>query len=315
MSNFWKAKKILITGGVGFIGSFVVEELIKRGALITVPIRSEKKIRNIEHLSDKINLIKGDLLNSNFADSATKNQDIVFHLASFKKNIEFHKKYPADILRINILLTINVLEATRKNNTERLLMVSSGIISDDGFQNPDSPHFGYGWSKKISEILSKTYNSQYGMKIAIARPYNTFGPRDNFDKESAQVVPAFIRRALEKENPFLMWGDGSQKKSFLYVEDLARGLIDLLEKYSECDPIDFCSDEIVTIKNLVEMIMDIEDIDSEIEFDLSKPKGAEFKNCDSNKCFKKLKFKPKTSLREGLIRTIKWYKNNTSSNK
>ncbi len=310
MSNFWKAKKILITGGVGFIGSFVVEELIKRGALITVPIRSEKKIRNIEHLSDKINLIKGDLLNSNFADSATKNQDIVFHLASFKKNIEFHKKYPADILRINILLTINVLEATRKNNIERLLIMSSGIVSDNGFQSSNSPHFGYGWSKKFSEILSEAYSSQYGMKIVIARPYNIFGQRDDFNKESAQVVPALIRRVLAKENPFLIWGDGSQERSFLYVEDLARGLIDLLEKYPESDPIDFCGDEVVKIKDLAKMIMSIENVNLEIKFDLSKPKGSEFKNCDSNKSFEKLKFKPEISLKEGLIKTIEWYKNN-----
>ena len=120
MSNFWKAKKVLITGGAGFIGSFVVEKLLEKNAIVTVPIRPEGSVKNIEHLLDKINLVKGDLLNSNFTDSAMKDQDVVFHLAAFKKNIEFYKNNPADILRINTLLTINVLEAARKNNIERL---------------------------------------------------------------------------------------------------------------------------------------------------------------------------------------------------
>jgi len=310
MNSFWRNKKVLITGGAGFIGSFIIEKLIKKGAIITVPIQSEEKIGKIEHLSDKINLVKGDLLDNNFADSAMKNQDIIFHLAALKKNIEFYQKNPVDILRINTLLSLNVLEACQKNNIKRILIMSSGFANPDSYQGINSPHFSYGWSKKISEILSMAYNSQYGIKIAIARPYSVFGPRDNFDKESAQVVPALIRRIIAKENPLLIWGDGSQERSFLYVEDLARGLIDLLEKYPESDLIDFCGDEVVKIKDLARIIMDIEDIKLEIKFDLSKPKDSEFKNCDSGKSFEKLKFKPEVSLKEGLTRTIKWYKNN-----
>lgn len=314
MNNFWKGKKVLVTGGAGFIGSFVVEKLLAKDAIVTVPVGPDGSVKNIENLLDKVNLVKRDLSDNNFADSTMKNQEIVFHLAAFKKNIEFYKKNPADILRINTLLTINVLEAARKNNIERLLMMSSGIVSDDGFRNINSPHFSYGWSKKISEVLSLAYNSQYGVKIAIARPYSVFGPRDNFDKESAQVVSALIRKIIAKENPFLIWGDGNQKRSFLYVEDLATGLVDLLEKYPECDPVDFCGDEVVVISDLAEMIMDLENINLEIKFDLFKPVGLKFKNCDNSKCFKKLKFKPKISLKEGLIRTIKWYKDDISNN-
>jgi GDP-L-fucose synthase len=324
VENFWRKKKVLVTGGAGFVGSFVVERLIKYGASVTITSRSSSEsLRNIAHLDAAVNVLAGDLLDSSFVDTAIQGQDIVFHLASYKKNIAFHQKYPADILRINTILTMNVLESARKYSVERVLMTSSGIVygsqahlpnkEEDGFLGEvEQAHYGYAWSKRISEVFSKAYAEQSGMKIAIARPYNIFGPRDNFDRESAQVIPTFINRVLAHENPFVMWGDGNQERSFLYVEDLARGLIDLTEKYPTCDPVNFGTDEVVKLKDLARMIMDIDGVDLKIEFDLTKPGGLAKRNCDNAKNVSIIGFVPEFSLKEGLIKTVEWYKNNVT---
>lgn len=322
MTDFWKGKNVLVTGGSGFIGSFVVEQLINRGSIVTVPVRRRDEIVNIFHLTgEKLKVLEGDLLDPQFVERATKGQEVVFHLASFKKNIAFHQKYPADILRINALLSINLLEAAKNQNIDRFLLMSSGIVYGPESQSPnkeedgllgevEAAHYGYGWSKRFSEVLARAYTLQTGMKIAIARPYNIYGPRDNFDKESAQVVPAFINRIIDRENPFVMWGDGNQERSFLYVEDLARGLLDLTENYAVGDPVNFGTNEVTTLKGLALSLMEIEDIDLKLQFDTSKPGGLAKRNCDNSKSFEKIGFQPRYSLKEGLKKTIGWRRSN-----
>ncbi len=321
--NFWMGKNVLVTGGAGFIGSFVVEQLIEKGASVTITTYSKKEsVRNIEHLLPQLTVLNGDLLDSDFALKATSGKDAVFHVASYKKNIAFHQKFPADILRTNTLLSINMLDAARKSGVERFLVVSSGIVYGSESKSPnleidgflgdvESAHYGYAWSKRFGEVLANAYAKQSGMKIAIARPYNVFGPRDNFDKESAQVIPTFINRIAGRENPFTMWGDGNQERSFLYVEDLARGLIDLTEKYPECDPVNFGTDETIKLKDLAKMIMDLEGVDLKVEFDITKPGGLTKRNCDNTKSFNTIEFIPKYFLKEGLMKTIEWYKSNS----
>ena len=317
--NFWMGKNVLVTGGAGFIGSFVVEQLIEKGASVTITTYSKKEsVRNIEHLLPQLTVLNGDLLDSDFALKATSGKDAVFHVASYKKNIAFHQKFPADILRTNTLLSINMLDAARKSGVERFLVVSSGIVYGSESKSPnleidgflgdvESAHYGYAWSKRFGEVLANAYAKQSGMKIAIARPYNVFGPRDNFDKESAQVIPTFINRIAGRENPFTMWGDGNQERSFLYVEDLARGFLDLLEKYAECDPINFGTDETICLKDLAKLIMEIEGVDLPIEFDMSKPNGFPKRNCDNTKSFQKIQFRPAVHLQDGLKKTLGWY--------
>lgn len=317
--NFWMGKNVLVTGGAGFIGSFVVEQLIENGASVTITTYSKKEsVRNIEHLLPQLIVLNGDLLDSDFVLKATSGKDAVFHVASYKKNIAFHQKFPADILRTNTLLSINMLDAARKSGVERFLMVSSGIVYGSESKQPNREidgflgdvelaHYGYAWSKRFGEVLANAYARQSGMKIAIARPYNVFGPRDNFEKESAQVIPAFINRIVNRENPFTMWGDGNQERSFLYVEDLARGFLDLLEKYAECDPVNFGTDETIRLKDLATLIMEIEGVDLPIEFDMSKPNGFPKRNCDNTKSFQKIKFRPTVHLQDGLKKTLEWY--------
>ena len=317
----FNGKKILVTGGSGFIGSFVVDKLVSFDAEVTVPVILGDNLSNLNQVKNRIKIENGDLTDKNFCDKIASGQDWIFHLAAVKKNTSFHKNFPADVLLNNTRMNLNILEAGRNKRVEKILLMGSGFVSINEKNNPekennilladfDRDQYGYLWSKKIGEILSQTVFWQYGVKIALARPYSIYGPGDNFEVETAQVIPTLITRVMKKENPLIIWGDGNQLRSFLYVEDLAEGLIDLLDNYAECNPIDFCGEEVVKIKDLAEIIIEESGFNLKMEFDLGKPSGPVFKQGDNGKAFEKLGFKPKTGIREGLINTINWYKKN-----
>ena len=146
------------------------------------------------------------------------------------------------------------------------------------------------------------------MKIAIARPYNCYGPRDHFNPETSHVIASLIRRVIDGENPLRVWGDGTQTRSFLYVEDFARGLLDVAERYAVCDPVNLGTTEEITIAELVNLVLKATGSNVSVEFDASKPTGQPRRNCDNTKAQAKLGFKPQVSLDEGLRRTVEWYR-------
>lgn len=289
-----------MTGGTGFIGSHVVEALLKRGAVVTITKRKRSASKLPVALLKKTRALTGDLLDAAFAQKTVYGNAVVIHLAAIKKNIDFHSLHPATILRENIQTTVNVLEASRRNRVQKVLLVSSTVASDPA---DDSPHFGYAWSKRGSEILAQAYCKEYGMDSSIVRLASVFGPRDNFDPRQAQVIPSLIRRIAARENPLVIWGDGTQHKSFLYVEDAASIILETLEKNTR-DVREVCNPKLISIKELAELIMDIEGCSLELRFDALKPTGK------NETCFnqKVMRF-PKESFRKGLKKTIRWYKN------
>jgi GDP-L-fucose synthase len=318
-SGFWKGKKVLVTGGSGFIGSHLVELLLDAGAVVSLTAHRKTSVeRNLKSVAEKANVIYGDLLDLNFALEATKGQDIVMNLAARVGGIEYNIKHSGSIFRENLQMFMNVLEASRINKVERLLTTSSACVyprfctvptpEEEGFKDrPEPTNEGYGWSKRMEEFLSEAYSKEYGMKIAIARPYNAYGPRDNFDPKSSHVIPALIRRVVEGENPLMVWGSGNQSRSFLYVVDFAKGLMEVCEKYPEADPVNVGNDTEVTIRELVEAIVELTGKDIEIKYDTTKPEGQPRRNCDTRKLKEKTGYEAKTSLKEGLKATIDWY--------
>ena len=160
----------------------------------------------------------------------------------------------------------------------------------------------------MAEKLGMYYSEQYGMKVGIVRPYNAYGPRDHFDAEKSHVIPALIKRVFDGENPLRVWGSGNQTRAFLYVEDFAVGLISAIEKYPVADPVNIGTDEEVSIKKLIEMIVVISGKKNAIEFDTTKPDGSPRRNSDNTKAVEKIGFVAKTKLEEGLKKTIEWYK-------
>ncbi len=321
--NFWKEKKVLVTGAGGFIGSYVVEILIERGAKVFALLKSSESNHSfLKNVRDKINFVYGDLKDFEICKELVRDKDIVLQLAAKVGGVGFNSQHPAYLYRENTQGFMNILEAARLENVERFLTVSSACVyprdciiptpEEEGFHDlPEITNEGYGLAKRMQEKLSMYYAKEYGMKIAIARPYNAYGPRDDFCPETSHVIPALIKRVLDGENPFIVWGSGNQSRAFLYAKDFAEGILEVCEKYPNADPVNVGTNEEVKIKEVVKMILEITEKNPLIQFDTTKPEGQLRRNCDTTKCEKLINWKSKTSLKEGLEKTINWYKNNT----
>lgn len=317
--GFWKGKKVLVTGGAGFIGSHLVDELLYLGAKVNVvDIIPKKFAENLKHLKNSINYIKVDLKKPENVTKTLQGQNVVFHLASKVGGIHYNIIHPATMLVDNVAIATNTIEAARKAEVERLLVVSSACVyprfctiptpEEEGFKDdPEPTNFGYGWAKRLAELAAKTYSEEYGMKIGIVRPYNTYGPRDHFEEERSHVIPALIKRVFTGVNPLPVWGSGNQSRSFIYVKDLVRGMLTALEKYPKADPINLGTDKEIKIKDLVLKILKITGENPRMIFDTTKPEGQPRRNCDNTKAKKILGFKAETPLETGLSETIRWY--------
>lgn len=321
-SLFWKNKKVLVTGGTGFIGSFVVEKLVRLGAAVTVldRIAPNKPIKHIDHLKDEVRFITGDCNDMNTAINACKKQDIVMNLAARVGGIEFNRQHQATMLKDNLQIAISMLEAARVAQVERFLVISSACVyprdaviptpETEGFRaEPEPTNGGYGWAKRMAEKLGMYYAQEFGMKVGIVRPYNAYGPRDHFDPATSHVIPALIKRVMDGETPVVVWGSGKQSRAFLYVEDLAEGMIAAIEKYPVPDPINLGTDEEITIAELINKVIKLTGINTKAVFDKSKPDGSPRRNSDNAKAKEKIGFTAPTQLDEGLKKTIDYYKN------
>jgi len=321
MSAFWKNKKVLVTGGTGFIGSHVVEKLVALGANVSVIDNlTSGVIKNISYLDGKVAFIKGNCADFSDALKACKGQDVVMNLAARVGGIEFNRTHQATMLTDNLLIGTVMLEAARKASVKRFLVVSSACVyphdakiptpESEGFRGePEETNGGYGWAKRMAEKSGMYYGQEFGMKVGIVRPYNAYGPRDHFDPNSSHVIPALIKRVMDGENPVTVWGSGKQTRAFLYVEDFADGLIQAIEKYPVPDPVNIGTDEEVSIADLVGMIIRLSGKKVAVRFDTSKPDGSPRRNSDNTKAKEKIGFTAQTPLEEGLQKTITWYRN------
>ncbi|MFH0955513.1 MAG: NAD-dependent epimerase/dehydratase family protein [Candidatus Micrarchaeota archaeon] len=319
--DFWSGKRVLVTGGAGFIGSRLVEMLVESEAIVRVSYQDPKKLENLNFVKKKIELVKAELLNPKDCASVVRKQEIILNLAARVAGIEYNRLHPATMLSENMLLSSNMLEASRKENVERFLVVSSACVypadapvptpESEGFNGePEPTNAGYGWGKRFGELLGQKYAEEFDMKIAIARPFNSYGPRDNFDPKTSHVIPALIRRVMANENPLVVWGDGTPTRAFCYVDDFCRGLMLCAENGVGKGAVNIGTDEEISIKQLVELIAGFSGKKPKIVFDPQKPNGQMRRNCDNAKAKKEIGFEAKIPLKEGLAKTIEWYKEN-----
>jgi len=310
-------KHVLVTGGAGFIGSHLVELLKNEGANVTVADNLENgKLTNLHRL--RINFIRADLRNLKNCIAVTKGQDIVMNLAAKVGGIHYNKKHQAEMFYHNLMINSSMLEAARINDIEKFLVVSSACVypryckvptpETEGFKGePEPTNKGYGWAKRIAEKQAEFYSKEYGMKIGIVRPYNCIGPRDHFNPEKSHVVPALIKRIYDGENPIVVWGDGEQTRSFIYVKDLVRGMLLAIQKYPKPDPLNLGSKEEIKIIDLIKLIIELSGKNVNILFDKYKPRGQPRRKCDVRKAEKKIGFVATTTLKDALRETINWY--------
>lgn len=320
MINYWQDKRVLITGGAGFIGSHLVEKLVAGGAKVTVLDNLQNgSLANLKMVQKKIRFIKGDCRDMETAKTACREQEVVMNLAARVGGIEYNKTHQGTMFRDNMLIATVMLEAARRAGAERFLVVSSACVyphncsiptpESEGFlDEPEPTNGGYGWAKRMAEKLGMYYAEEFRMKIGIVRPYNCYGPRDHFESKNSHVIPALIKRVFDREDPVVVWGSGKQTRAFLYVEDFVEGIILAIEKYPLPDPVNLGTDEEVTIKGLVYKIIKLAKIHPKVHFDTTKPDGSPRRNSDNKKAKEKLGFIAQTKLKNGLRKTIEWYK-------
>ena len=318
--SYFKNKKVLVTGGTGLIGLPLVKKLVEMDARVRVASLDEQIA-----LGNEIEFIKGDLCDKHFCDHAMKDIRVVFHLAGIKGGIGVARSRAATFLTKNILMNTHIMEAARKASVRRFLYASSICVYPParvfleknaltGLPHP-SDRFG-GIAKLVGEMQVEAYRLQYGLKnFFIARPTNTYGPHDNFNIESALVIPALIFRIFKGENPLKIWGDGSAVRDFIFSEDVADFLILMVEK-NTTGPFNVSSGKAVTIKTLAETIVRHAEkfIGRKIgiRWDPGKPGGEKYRIASINKARSQLGWTPRTTLDEGILRTIEWYHSNRS---
>jgi len=320
VNNWWKNKKVLVAGGAGFIGSYLVELLVADGAVVSVADDlSSGSLKNLDRVVGCISFQNADLRYLDQCENICSGQDVVMNLASPAFGVAYSMLHHGEMLTNVTTLGFNLLEAARREGVKRFLVVSSSCVypEDAGIPtkeeeasrgSPESVNCGYGWGKRMVEMQGQYYAKEYGMEVAIARPFNAYGPRDKFEKEKANVMPALIQKVLNGDDPVIVWGSGNQTRSFVHGKDFAMGLKLLTELYPAADPVNIGHDRETTIRELIYHILKITGKNPKIIFDTSKPEGAQRKSADVTKLRKVTRgFMPQITLDEGLGEMISYF--------
>lgn len=317
----WNNKKVLVAGGAGFIGSYLVELLLAEGAQVTVADNlSRGRMENLSGIIDQISFHNVDLRALDKCEEVCSGQDVVMNLAAPAFGIEYSMTHHGEMLTEVTTIGFNLLEGARRQNIRSFLVVSSSCVypddagvptkEDEGYRGtPETVNVGYGWGKRMVELQGQYYAQEYNMEVAIARPFNAYGPREPFEICKAHVMPALIQRVLRGDDPITVWGSGNQTRSFVHGKDVALGLKLITEYYAVADPVNVGHDRETTIRELAERILEITGKDVKLVFDTSKPEGATRKSADVTKLREVTHgFTPQITLDEGLEEMIEYFR-------
>ncbi|GBF33428.1 GDP-fucose synthetase [Desulfocucumis palustris] len=309
INSFYK-KNVLVTGGTGMIGRQVVKILCDAGAAVKVASLDGFSVdRRAEH-------VFGDLCNLDFCLDLTKDMEFVFHMAGVGASAQTTMKKPASHSVPTLMVNTNVLEASRRNNVQRLVYTSSvgayanaEILKESQGRELPPMDFYAGWAKRMAEYQIKAYKAQYGIdSYAVVRLSNVYGPGDNFHPANSLVIPSLIYRLYNNENPLAVYGDGSEIRDFVYSKDAAEGVILALYHGTGADFVNIGGIKGCSIKEVVETLKLF--IDFEYVFDTTKPRGYPKRVLDSSLAIRRLGYSPSVSLEEGLRLTWDWFVNN-----
>lgn len=306
--TFWKNKRVCVTGGAGFLGSFVTQKLAERGAKdVFIP-----KIEDYD-------LVQKASINQMLDDSRP---DIIIHLAAQVGGIGANLLHPADFFYDNLMMGVQLIHESYLRGIEKI--VALGTIcaypkftplpfAEENLWNgyPEETNAPYGLAKKMLLVQSQAYRQQYGFNSIFLLPVNLYGPRDNFRPESSHVIPALIKKCLEAKAanaPSIeVWGDGSPTREFLFVEDAAEGILLATEKYNKSEPVNLGSGMEISIKDLVNLIARLTGFKGELVWDTTKPNGQPRRQLSVERAKREFGFQAQVNFEEGLRRTIEWY--------
>lgn len=309
--EYWAEKTVMVTGGSGFLGSHLIEELRYRSddVDIFVPRSNEYDLRNRPAIRQA------------FTDSGA---DIVLHLAATVGGIGANRRNPGRYFYDNAVMGIELIEMARKFDVEKITVLGTicsypkhtpvPFSEEDLFDGyPEETNAPYGIAKKSLLTQLKAYHRQYGLNGIYLLPVNLYGPRDDFDLETSHVIPAIIRKCVEARErgaeTITAWGTGEPTREFLFVKDAARGILDATERYNDSSPVNLGSGEEISIQALVNRIAELTDFEGEVEWDTSKPDGQPRRRLDVTRAKDRFNWEASTSLDRGLRQTIEWYEN------
>ncbi len=317
MSELWKSRKVLVTGGCGLIGSYLVEHLLADGAGVRVADSLQSgSLENLASCFNDVDFIKVDLHDPAACGRIVEGMDTVFDLAARTVGIGYSSRHHGEMFYDSMMISMNMLEAARQAGVRRYLVTSSSCVYPDGSpvptpesaadrNLPEEPNAGYGWAKRMAELQGIFYAREYGMNVAIVRLVNAYGPRYHWDHEEPHVIPSLIKRLLGGENPLVVWGSGRQTRSFIHASDVAMLMKLVLERAANAVPVNIGWAEETTIADLVNELTAIAGYRGRVIFDTTKPEGPARKGLDLTLQQRIIPdFRPSISLREGLRETF-----------
>jgi GDP-L-fucose synthase len=307
LTNFWRDRRVVVTGGAGFLGSFLVEKLRQRGADVFVPLIEEYDLVKLEDIQRMLRVAQPEM---------------IIHLAALVGGIGANRARPADFFYFNLMMGIQLMHEASKQGVNKFVAIGTICAYPkfsplpfreenlwDGY--PEETNAPYGLAKKMLLVQAQAYREQYNFNAIYLLPVNLYGPRDNFNLQTSHVIPALIRKCIEAKErgdaQVTLWGDGSPTREFLYVEDAAEGIALAAERYNGSEPVNLGSGIEISIKTLATLIAQSTGFQGEIVWDTSQPNGQPRRALDVSRAEKFFGFRAQTPFEEGLRKTIEWY--------
>lgn len=306
VESFWQDKRVLVTGGSGFLGKHVVALLEEKSSKeIFVPRHKDYDLREKEACAEVLN-----------------GRDIVIHLAANVGGIGYNLKYPATLYEDNLLMSFNMMREAREAGVEKYVAIGTVCsypkLTPVPFEEtslwqgyPEETNAPYGLAKLMQLVQAQAYRQQHGFEAIFLLPVNLYGPGDKFAPEQSHVIPALIKKTVdakeEGSDHIVVWGTGRATREFLYVEDCAEAIVLAAEKYNKPDPVNLGSGMEISIRELAELICELVGFEGKIVWDKTKPDGQPRRSLDTSRAFKEFGFRAKTDFEKGLEKTIDWY--------
>jgi GDP-L-fucose synthase len=309
--NFWQNKRICVTGGAGFLGSFVLDALTQRGATdVYVPHIEEFDLVNPQDIQRMLDI---------------SHPEVIIHLAALAGGIGANRARPADFFYINLMMGVQLMHEAWKRGVSKFVALGTVCaypkftpvpFKEENLWNgyPEETNAPYGLAKKMLLVQAQAYRQQYDFNVIYLLPVNLYGPGDNFNLETSHVIPALIRKCIEAQErgdkEVILWGDGSPTREFLYAGDAANGILTATEFYNGIEPVNIGSGHEISIKNLAELVALLTGFEGKLVWDTTKPNGQPRRGLDISRAADYFGWRATVPFEDGLRQTIAWYRQN-----